>query len=184
MLVILVSFFQPQSQSYSGATFPAVHGQATSFFQSSGVQQEFAFIPDDFSDTYVINVESNSTTTLAAPTTKDTGARYAASITALVQLDSTGAVSFIPYTQGDASTNAAAAWSSVTKITAVAPPSSSSAASGTGTATKSGSAGTSGTSSASGAQQTGSGTSGALGSATLSLGAMAGALVAAVAALL
>jgi hypothetical protein len=67
-----VSFFQPEAQSYGN--FPATHGQATSFFQDVGVgpfpnplscpthnftqvQEEFAFIPDDGSATYIINVE-------------------------------------------------------------------------------------------------------------------------------
>jgi hypothetical protein len=70
----LVSYLQPQPQPYG--KFPATHGQAASFFMNSGVrsgdiiaayllntglsyqvQQEFAFIPDDGSATYVINVE-------------------------------------------------------------------------------------------------------------------------------
>ena len=146
MLVILVSFFQPQSQSYSGATFPAVHGQATSFFQSSGVQQEFAFIPDDGSATYVINVENNSTTSYAGPTSKDADSSYAASITALVQLDSTGNLYFFPYTEGDTSANSAASWTKVTAVSKVAPASSASASatgshSGSSSASATGSSG-------------------------------------------
>lgn len=186
--VCAVSFFQPQSQSYSGATFPASHGQTASFFQSEGVQQEFAFIPDDGSMTYVINVENNSTSTLAGPTTKDPNAQYAASITALVQLDSTGAVSFIPYKQGDNSANSAAQWASVAAIAAVAPASSSAAsgASATGaSAAGSAPAGTrlpaSGTASSSGSSATGgsaAGTNGAFANAA-SFGGLASALLAA-----
>ena len=70
----IVSYFQPDPQSYpvnGGSTFPAAHGQTASFFQASGVQQEFAFIPDDGSATYVINVETNTTQSLAGPSTKD-----------------------------------------------------------------------------------------------------------------
>jgi hypothetical protein len=138
--VILVSYFQPQPQPYplpDGSTFPATHGQTASFFQDSGVQQEFAFIPDDGSATYVINVENNSTAPLAGPSTKDPKATYTASITALVQLDSTGALSFLPYKQGDSTTNSAAKWSSVANVAAVVPPgsatsSSSSSASSSG----------------------------------------------------
>ncbi|KAG6876442.1 hypothetical protein C0993_003144 [Termitomyces sp. T159_Od127] len=55
IFVIHFSFMQPEPQPYG--KFPATHGQATSFFMESGVQQEFAFIPDDGSATYVINVE-------------------------------------------------------------------------------------------------------------------------------
>lgn len=133
-----VSSYQSAPQSYplaDGSTsFPATHGQTASFFQASGVQQEFAFIPDDGSQTYVINVETNTTQALAGPTTKDASAIYAASITALVQLDSTGALEFLPYTEGDAATNAQAKWASVAAISAVAPPGSSSSASATSAA--------------------------------------------------
>ncbi|KAJ3553382.1 hypothetical protein NM688_g3642 [Phlebia brevispora] len=74
IFVIHFSYFQPEPQAYplpNGGTFPATHGQTASFFQESGVQQEFAFIPDDGSQTYVINVETNTTQALSGPTTKD-----------------------------------------------------------------------------------------------------------------
>lgn len=117
-----------------GKTFPATHGQVASFFQETGVQQEFAFIPDDGSATYVINVETNTTQSLVGPSTKDAKASYAASITSLVQLDSTGALNFLPYKQGDASTNTQAAWTKVANVAAVAPPGATASASGSGTA--------------------------------------------------
>jgi hypothetical protein len=37
--------------------FPTTHGKTASFFLNVGVQQEYAFIPDDGSATYVVNVE-------------------------------------------------------------------------------------------------------------------------------
>ena len=101
--------------------FPAVHGQATSFFKESGVQQEFAFIADDFSATYVINVENNSTRTLAPPAVKDAKASYVAGITSLVQLDSTGAVSFVPCTTGEYSKSSDATWSTVKALASIPP---------------------------------------------------------------
>ena len=122
------SYLQPQPQGYTGnqsSTFPASHGQAASFFMATGVQQEFAFIPDDFSGTYVVNVESNTTRTLPPPTTKDTKSSYVASITSLVQLDSAGAVSFMPYVPGDSSTDSSTTWSSVKALAALPLPSSS-----------------------------------------------------------
>jgi len=128
IFVIHYSYFQPQPQAYplpNGSAFPATHGQATSFFQATGVQQEFAFIPDDGSATYVINVETNTTAALAGPTIKDANATYAAGITSLVQLDSTGAVSYLPYQQNDASANQVASWSTVASLAEVAPTSSS-----------------------------------------------------------
>ncbi|KAI5119386.1 hypothetical protein M0805_001060 [Coniferiporia weirii] len=145
IFVIHFSYFQPAAQSYS-SNFPESHGQTTSFFQSSGVQQEFAYIPDDGSATYVINVESNSTQTLAGPTVKDAGAQYFAGITSLVQLSpASNALSFLPYKEG--SDNGAATWTTITAVTL--PPSSSNSSSGTtgnstgasipGSATKTGS---------------------------------------------
>jgi len=128
IFVIHFSYFQPQPQAYplpNGSVFPATHGQATSFFQTTGVQQEFAFIPDDGSATYVINVETNTTAALPGPKIKDSNATYFAGITSLVQLDSTGSVSFLPYQQGDATANQAASWSTITSLASVAPPSSS-----------------------------------------------------------
>ena len=55
-----VNYFQPTPQPFnptSGNQFPAAHGKAVSFFQNTGVQQQIAFIPDDGSATYVLNVE-------------------------------------------------------------------------------------------------------------------------------
>lgn len=125
------------------------------------MQQEFAFIPDDGSATYVINVENNSTTSYAGPASKDADAVYAASITALVQLDSKGDVYYFPYQEGDASTNAAAKWTQVSAVSKVAPPGSSTSGSSSATGTKSGSSPTgSGSQSSGAASPTGSGTSG------------------------
>ena len=45
---------QPAPQSMG--TFPTSHGKTASFFLQSGVQEEYAFIPDDGSATYVVNV--------------------------------------------------------------------------------------------------------------------------------
>jgi hypothetical protein len=143
IFVIHYSWWQPEPQAYPGAnggnSFPAANGQVTSFFQTEGVQQEFAFIPADNSATYVINVENNSTTTLPAPATKDAGSKYFAGVDSLIQLDSAGKISYLPYKQGDASANSAAKWSPVAALASVASSSSSSSsssASGSGSATK------------------------------------------------
>lgn len=139
-----------------------------------------------------MNVETNTTKTLAGPTTKDANSQYAASINALVQLDSTGSVSFIPYKQGDDSANAAAAWSAVSKIAAAAPPASSGAASpsASGSAGKSG-ASTIPTGTRQGASGTGANVASPTGSAepngamtnAISLWSVAGAVMALVASL-
>ncbi|TFK47561.1 hypothetical protein OE88DRAFT_1705708 [Heliocybe sulcata] len=178
IFVIHFSYFQPDAQAYSGATFPATHGQATSFFQASGVQQEFAFIPDDGSATYVINVETNTTTSLPGPSVKDASATYFAGITSLVQLASDGTVSYLPYKQGDVQTDQAASWGKVASIAAAAPPSNtSSSASGSASATKgSSSAKSSGTAGANADQS-----SDALASRELKIAILAGTVLSALA---
>ncbi|KAF8341863.1 hypothetical protein F5887DRAFT_975338 [Amanita rubescens] len=111
IFVIHYSYLQPQPQSYGD--FPNAYGQATSFFQNVGVQQQFAFIPEDGSATYVINVEANTTQTLAGPTVKDAGATYFASTTALVQLSSSGTVSYLLFNPNSTSANVNASWNVV-----------------------------------------------------------------------
>ncbi|KAI9511643.1 hypothetical protein F5148DRAFT_1274158 [Russula earlei] len=140
--VIHFNYFQPQAQPFpaSSGSIPATHGQTASFFQDSGVQQAFAFVPDDGSATYVLNVETNTTQILAGPSTKDPGATYFASTTSLVQLDSKGVVSYLPFNANDTTANAAAKWSPVVNLANAAPPTS-----GTPTATGTGSSAPSGT---------------------------------------
>ncbi len=172
-----------------GGSFPAQHGQTASFFQSSGVQQEFAFIPDDGSQVYVVNVENNSTTTLPGPSVKDPKSRFAAGIASLVQLDSTGVVSYIPYQQGSLAANAQARWSSVEPLASlIGSPGNgpaatgSSGSSGTRTGvTGSGSATATGGSAIGTSQPTGANTAGDNGSmaTAVSLGTLASALFAA-----
>ncbi|EIM82085.1 uncharacterized protein STEHIDRAFT_141989 [Stereum hirsutum FP-91666 SS1] len=191
IFVIHFSYFQPEAQSYpasSGDSFPATHGKATSLFQASGVQQEFVFIPDDGSATYVINVETNSTQVLAGPSTKDASAFYFGGLSSIVQLDSTGAVSYLPYNQNDTTANAAAAWTKVSAIESAAPPSSSSAsASGSASATGSKSGSSTGTISGATSSSTSSGSTSAavaVGASRAVVGAVAGAVMMGFAALL
>jgi len=115
IFVIHYSYLQPQPQSYG--YFPAVHGQATSFFRERGVQEEFAFIPDNGAATYVINVQSNTTRALAGPNVKDSSATYFASESALVQLTASGQVNYLPY-DGSAK---AGTWSPVKALSAPSP---------------------------------------------------------------
>ncbi|KAI6006283.1 hypothetical protein F5J12DRAFT_833441 [Pisolithus orientalis] len=174
IFVIHYSYFQPESQAYplpNGSAFPATFGQATSFFQPSDVQQEFAFIPQDSSAVYVINVETNTTQALAGPTYQDPDATYFASVTALVQLTSNGTVSFLPYQEGNTSVNAAATWSQVSVLSSVAPPST--------TTTSSTATGTKGGASATGSSSSGS--NGALSITNIHSGLMLGAALGAVA---
>jgi len=148
IFVIHFSYFQPTPQAYGN--FPAEHGQTASIFlpANEGVQLAFAYIPDDGSATYVIDVISNTTVAMAGPSTKDSGATYFASDAAIVQLTSSGAVNYIPYT--NTSVDTSASWSSVANLASVAPTSSagsSGSSSKTGTATAGSSSSTSGSSS-------------------------------------
>jgi len=119
IFVIHFSFMQPDPQPFG--KIPASHGQASSFFKDSGVQTQFAFIPDDGSATYVIDVTSNTTQTLKGPTVKDPMASYFASTDSLVQLTSSGSVSYLPYSSGATSTNTAASWVPISILPSAAP---------------------------------------------------------------
>ncbi|KAF7377659.1 hypothetical protein MSAN_00188800 [Mycena sanguinolenta] len=161
--VIHFGFWQEGAQSFS-SNFPDSHGQATSFFVDSGtnagVQNEIAFIPDDGSATYVINVDTNTTQTLAGPSTVDANARYFASETALVQIASNGALIWLPYNPTDSGANTAATWSPVTALNSVTNDSPGASAASGGS-----SSGTSGSSTGkSGASNTAAGGSAATGS--------------------
>ncbi|KAL0579400.1 hypothetical protein V5O48_002626 [Marasmius crinis-equi] len=156
IFVIHFSYWQPEIQSYSGGEFPAQHGQTASIFKAEGWQTEFAFIPDDGSSTYVINVDNNSTQTLAGPPAKDSSALYATSITALVSSSSQSGIQFLPYTAG--SDNSGAKWSKVQKLANLTPASSSGSSSGNTTGSSAGGKPT-GTGSSAGSQSTGNSSS-------------------------
>ncbi|KAJ3505611.1 hypothetical protein NMY22_g17521 [Coprinellus aureogranulatus] len=53
-----ISYLQPQPQSYGSPAFPTQHGKTASFFRDDSVQHQFAYIPDDGSATYVVDVIS------------------------------------------------------------------------------------------------------------------------------
>lgn len=152
IFVIHFSYFQPEAQSY-GTQFPETDGQVASFFQPSDVQQEFAYIPSDGSSTYVINVESNTTQTLAGPSIKDPSAQYFAGITSLVQLSAAqNSLQFLPYTQG--SDNSQATWTKISSVTITSSSNSSSNSSSGASGTQSGASSSSTGGSASGAERT------------------------------
>lgn len=175
IFVIHFSFFQPEAQGYG--SFPESHGQAVSFFQPSDVQQEFVYVPDDGSATYVINVESNSTQTLAGPSVKDSGAQYFAGITSLVQLSAAqGSLQFLPYKEG--SDNSAASWTKITSVT-IPSGSDSSNSSASANSTASGSSGSGSathTASGSGSSASSGTTSGAERTVMNSFGSILGAI--------
>jgi hypothetical protein len=86
------------------------------------VQETFAFVPDDGSATYVLDVQTNTSQVLAGPNSKDANATYFASTTALVQLDTEGDVYYLLVSPNDTSANSAAKWNKVTSLANAAPP--------------------------------------------------------------
>jgi hypothetical protein len=86
------------------------------------VQETFAFVPDDGSATYVLDVQTNTSQVLAGPNSKDPNAMYFASTTALVQLDTEGDVYYLLVSPNDTSANSAAKWNKVTSLANAAPP--------------------------------------------------------------
>jgi hypothetical protein len=81
--------------------------------------------------------QSNTTQTLKAPVNKDAQATYFATTSALVQLSSTGSVSYLPIDATNAGANSNANWAAVSNLPVATPasPSASSSGSASGTAT-------------------------------------------------
>jgi hypothetical protein len=107
-------------RGYAASLLYSIHPNRCTHFRRQ-VQETFAFVPDDGSATYVLNVETNQTQVLAGPSKKDAGATYFASITALVQLDSQGDVSYLLVSSNDTSANSAAKWNKVVSLANSAP---------------------------------------------------------------
>jgi len=110
---------QPTPQTYNPASFPTMHGKAVSIFQpeGKGVQTEFAYFPDDFSGSYVMNVVSNTTKTLTAPPKVDLSAGFAASTSSIVMLGSDGVVRALAY--DPTTTTSGGTWQTVSKLPTV-----------------------------------------------------------------
>ena len=90
IFVIHYAYWQPSLQSYS-PVFPQSPGQTVSIpLDSFSVPLVFAYIPDDGSGTYLINVEVGQNTTIKypAPSVKDPQAQYTATSTSVIQLTS------------------------------------------------------------------------------------------------
>ncbi|WWC87658.1 uncharacterized protein L201_002548 [Kwoniella dendrophila CBS 6074] len=185
VFVVHYAYFQPDAQKFSGTAFPDTAGQAISIpVESNSVPYSMVFIPNDFSNTYIAthwtdlgNYETttgapfatnliNSTQTLAAPTSQDKTASYAASPYDLVQIDSAGDIYYYPTpVNSDYTVSSGGSWqklsyslpgtggsSSSSNSTSSASPSGSASASASGSAASG---------SAAGASKTASGSAGA-----------------------
>ncbi|AAW45106.1 hypothetical protein CNBL2400 [Cryptococcus deneoformans B-3501A] len=130
LFVVHYAYFQPEAQAFSGTAFPDTVGQAISIPNvDNNVPYSMVFIPDDFSDTYIVthwtdlsnySVTSdapfgldliNSTQTLPAPTSQDSTAAYAASPYAIVQVDAAGGIYYMSNpVQSDYTVSSSASW--------------------------------------------------------------------------
>ncbi|KAF7761478.1 hypothetical protein Agabi119p4_9470 [Agaricus bisporus var. burnettii] len=158
IFVIHFSYLQPEPQAFGD--IPNMHGKTASIFKDEGVQTQFIYVPDDGSATYLLDVTSNTTQTLKAPMDKDAQATYFATTTAVIQLSSSGSVSYLPIDATNEGANSNSNWATVSNLpvaTPAKPSSASGSASGTGSA---------------GAQSTGSTSDGTMdnGAAVLNVG--------------
>lgn len=130
LFVVHYAYFQPEAQAFNGTAFPDTVGQAISIPNvDNNVPYSMVFIPDDFSDTYIVthwtdlsnySVTSdapfgldliNSTQTLPAPTSQDSTAAYAASPYAIVQVDAAGGIYYMSNpVQSDYTVSSSASW--------------------------------------------------------------------------
>ncbi|KAG8687072.1 hypothetical protein FRC09_013720, partial [Ceratobasidium sp. 395] len=173
-------------------TFPQKHGQVASFFTGDNqAQKRFAFLPDDLSKTYVVDVEKNTTTVLPGPPASAGFAsnpaglmgRMAASPSALVYMSPANELHYMGVDQNNMAASAGNPWAPISSselvaAAAVDPAATSAPASGTASATSSGmvsvrTSGAASTGTASASNPSGTSTNGAVRSVGLGAGVFA-----------
>ena len=149
------------------------------------MQYQMVFIPEDFSNSYVVthwtnlgdySVTSdapfdasliNSTQTLPAPSSQDTNAAYAASPSAIVQLDSSGNIYYLNNPISSYKVNSDASWTKMDyTLSGASGSSSSSSASSSASGTAAAGSGSSASATSTGSKTSGSSGSSASGSST------------------
>lgn len=144
IFVIHFSFMQPDPQVFApsevgGQGFPSVHGQTASIFKTlQAVQQKFAFIPDNGSNTYIFDAIANTTQQIQGPTNHST-LMLAASQKEVVQMTTGGEVYWIPIDPDNTAANYGAAWSKIALPITFATQTSDSASNNSNNSTRSGS---------------------------------------------
>ena len=110
---------QPTPQTYNPAFFPTIHGKAVLIFQpeGKGVQTEFAYFPDNFLGSYVMNVVGNTMKTLTALLKVDLSAGFAVSMSLIVMLGSDGVVRALAYDL--TTTTSGGIWQTMSKLPTV-----------------------------------------------------------------
>ncbi|ODN80723.1 hypothetical protein L202_02885 [Cryptococcus amylolentus CBS 6039] len=195
VFVVHYAYFQPDAQAFNGTAFPDTAGQAISVPSSSNdVPYSMVFIPNDFSNTYIATHWTNlgdyssmddvpfstdlinSTQTLAAPTSQDETASYAASPGAIVQINAAGEIYYLSNPiNSDYTVSSSASWSKLDyTLSGTGGTVSSSSNSSSSSASASGSGSESASSSATGSAASGS--SSASASASSSSSSSSGAL--------
>ncbi|KAL7419792.1 hypothetical protein Q5752_005708 [Cryptotrichosporon argae] len=205
IFVVHYSYFQPNAQTFnatSGSNFPDTSGQAFSIPDAANdVPYQIVFVPDDFSGSYVVTHWTdlsnyattsdapmalslvNSTQTLPAPTSQDAQAAYAASDTALVQIDADGNIYYmLSAVNADYTVASSPSWTKMSyqlsggSVSSSSIASASASTSGSASTTISGSSATASGASAtaSGASKSGSATVSASGSASASASSTSG----------
>ncbi|QRW10802.1 hypothetical protein RhiLY_09801 [Ceratobasidium sp. AG-Ba] len=188
IFVIHFAYWQPEVQMYApgnnAGTFPQKHGQVASFFAGDvSVQKRFAFIPDDMSNTYVIDVEKNTTTVLPPPPASAGFAsnpvglmgRYSASPAALVYLSPANELHYLAVDQNNMAAATGNKWAQISSselvaAAAVDPSATSAPVSGSASSTATGMVTTRATGSATGSASKPSGTTSANGALGLDVG--------------
>lgn len=100
LFVIHYSYFQPEVQKYG--EWKQEHGQTASVFKDDNEwQTKFWFIPDSGDQSYLVDVEANTTTTFDGPTIKDSKSDYASTENTLVQLTTTNEVYYLDFSEED-----------------------------------------------------------------------------------
>jgi hypothetical protein len=87
--VIHYAYFQPEITVFNGPKFPQTGGHTASFLKlDNTVPLLFAFVPNDFSGTFIVNadISVNTTKMFDPPTVKDANSIYAANSFKLFQL--------------------------------------------------------------------------------------------------
>ncbi|KAG8698539.1 hypothetical protein FRC08_005850 [Ceratobasidium sp. 394] len=133
IFVIHFAYWQPEVQYYApgnnAGSFPQKHGQVASFFAGDvSVQKRFAFVPDDLSKTYIIDVDKNTTTVLPAPPASPGFAsnpaglmgRLATSPSALVYLSPANELHYIGVDQNNVAAAAGNPWAPISSSELVA----------------------------------------------------------------
>lgn len=183
IFVIHYSYYQPDAQPFTltnGAStnFPTSSGAAVGVpLASNGAGNQVVFIPDDFSNTFLITHWTspstagstndapagimsyiNTTQTLPAPESKDVQANYVSSDTSLVQMTSSGDIYYLEGAYGDGyAAKSDASWKKLAYTV-----------NGVSAASQNGGGGGSGNNSSSSSTNTGSGTATRSGSTTAS----------------